>query len=355
MQSSRGPRALPVALALALPALAALRAAPLAAQTRYQVNTAGAWIRDSAGGKRLAQLAKGTLVDGGVARGTWLPVTIEGWIWGKSVGPGAQGQNDLVVISPLGENLRDRAKGQVVAQLPHGFALQRIDSGRAWIHVRRTGWVSAALMSTVGQVVSTSSTASAAAPDSGAKAATAIPPAPPPAPLDTSGVSTAVPLQHADLFGAPGGAVTGSIAAPTPLKVLAHSGEWTRVQLEAWVKTTDLASAPTGVLEGVSAAELRGDPAKYAGQVVRWRLQFVAIETADDLRPDIPDGATYLLTRGPAPERGFVYVIVPESKKASVAALTPLTDLEITATVRVGKSHFIGNPIVDLLSFEAVR
>jgi hypothetical protein len=157
------------------------------------------------------------------------------------------------------------------------------------------------------------------------------------------------------LYGAPGGAVTGAIAAPTPLKVLAHSGEWTRVQLDAWVKTTDLASTQTGVLEGVSAAELRADPAKYAGQVVRWRLQFVAIETADDLRPDIPDGSTYLLTRGPAPERGFVYVIIPESRKAAVAALAPLTDLEITATVRVGKSHFIGNPIVDLLSFEAAR
>jgi hypothetical protein len=279
-------------------------------------------------------------------------VTIEGWIWGKSVGPGEQGEYDLMVTNPAGENLRDRAKGAVEAQLPHGFALQRVDSGRAWIHVRRTGWVSASLMTSLGQV---SSTANSTPPADSAKPSAALPPAPPPAPLDTSGFSTATPRQRADLYGAPGGAVTGAIAAPTPLKVLAHSGEWTRVQLDAWVKTTDLASTQTGALEGVSAAELRADPAKYAGQVVRWRLQFVAIETADDLRPDIPDGSTYLLTRGPAPERGFVYVIIPESKKAAVAALAPLTDLEITATVRVGKSHFIGNPIVDLLSFEAAR
>jgi hypothetical protein len=281
-------------------------------------------------------------------------VTIEGWIWGKSVGPGAQGENDLVVISPAGENLRDRAKGAVEAQLPHGFALQRVDSGRAWIHVRRTGFVSASLMTPIGEV---SSTVSSAPPPDSAKpsAASSPPPASAPAPLDTLGFSTATPRQRADLYGAPGGAVTGTIAPPTPLKVLAHSGEWTRVQLDAWVKTADLASTQTGVLEGVSAAELRADPAKYAGQVVRWRLQFVAIETADDLRPDIPDGSTYLLTRGPAPERGFVYVIIPEGKKAAVAALAPLTDLEITATVRVSKSHFIGNPIVDLLSFEAAR
>jgi hypothetical protein len=350
MQSSRAQQALPVALVLAV---LAAGASPLGAQGRYQVNTAGAWIRDSAGGKRLAQLAKGTLVDGGPAQGPWLPVTLEGWIWGKSVGPGAQGENDLAVTSPAGENLRDRAKGAMVALLPHGFVLQRLDSGRAWIHVRRSGWVSAALMTSVGSVATT--VRSAAPQDSGARSSAPLPATPPPAPLDTSAFATAVPRQRADLYGAPGGAVTGAIAAPTPLKVLAHSGEWTRVELDAWVKTTDLASAPTGVLEGVSAAELRADPAKYTGQVVRWRLQFVARETADDLRPDIPDGSTYLLTRGPAPERGFVYVIVPENRKAAVAALTPLTDLEITATVRVGKSHFIGNPIVDLLSFEAVR
>src|SRR5215472_4951712 len=113
MQSSRALKALPVALALA---------APLCAQSRYQVTTAGAWIRDTAGGKRLAQLAKGTLLDAGAAQGTWLPVTLDGWIWGKSVGPGAQGVNDLVVTNAAGENLRDRARGAVVAQLPHGFA-----------------------------------------------------------------------------------------------------------------------------------------------------------------------------------------------------------------------------------------
>ncbi|HEX4562784.1 MAG TPA: hypothetical protein VH113_13205, partial [Gemmatimonadales bacterium] len=125
MQSSRALGALPVAFALSL---LGARAHSLGAQTRYQVRTAGTWIRDSAGGKRLAQLTKGTLVDGGPAQGLWLPVTIEGWIWGKSVGPGggAQGEYDLVVTNPAGENLRDRAKGAVEAQLPHGFALQRV-------------------------------------------------------------------------------------------------------------------------------------------------------------------------------------------------------------------------------------
>ena len=320
-------------------------AAPLPAQTRYQVNATGAWLHDTAGGKRLARLAKGALLTGGPAQGNWLPVTLDGWIWSKSVGPATQGENDLAVTRDAGENLRDRAQGALVAQLPRGFALARADSGTGkWTHVRRAGWVSRTAVTVVGQVASTVN-AAASGPDSAAAAS-------PPPPVDTAGFATAVPAQKAELYGSPNGSITGAVAAPTPLRVLARSGDWTRVQLEAWVKTSDLASAPPGVLEGVTAAELRADPGRYAGQTVRWRLQFVAVETADDLRPDIPDGATYLLARGPEPERGFVYVIVPDDRKAAVAALAPLTTIEVTATVRVGRSHFIGNPVVDLLSYE---
>ena len=336
-------------------------AAPLPAQTRYQVNAAGAWLRDSANGKRLARVAKGAVLSGGPAQGDWLPVTLDGFIWSKSVGPAIQDENDLAVTKDGGENLRDKAQGSVVAVLPRGFALQRADTaGGRWTHVRRAGWIARSVVTPVGQVVSTVSaapppTGGDTTPPAGGTAPGTSAATPPVPPVDSLGYSTAVPAQRADLYGSPGGSITGAVAAPTPLRVLAHSGEWTRVQLEAWVRTSDLASAPPGVLEGVSAAELRADPARYAGQVVRWRLQFVSLETADDLRPDIPDGSAYFLARGPAPERGFVYVIVPENKKASVAALAPLTDLEVTATVRVGKSHYIGNPIVDLLSFEAVR
>jgi len=37
----------------------------------------------------------------------------------------------------------------------------------------------------------------------------------------------------------------------------------------------------------VSAAELRAEPQRYAGQVLRWTLQYIAVQKADDLRPDI--------------------------------------------------------------------
>src|SRR2546428_13755529 len=81
-------------------------------------------------------------------------------------------------------------------------------------------------------------------------------------------------------------------------------------------------------------------------------LQFIALEQADELRPEIPAGGTYLLARGPLPERGFAYVLVPDAKRALVAALTPLTGIQVTARVRAGRSRYLRKPVVDLPSLE---
>ena len=86
--------------------------------------------------------------------------------------------------------------------------------------------------------------------------------------------------------------------------------------------------------------------------MLRWTLQFIAVQKGDDLRPDIPPGGTYLLTRGPLPERGFVYVIVPEGKVAAVSGLAPLATVQVTARVRAGRSRFLGNPVVELIQLE---
>jgi hypothetical protein len=339
MQSSRALRALPVVLALA---------APLAAQGRYQIKADGTWLHQTAKGKRVAQVARGVTLVSAADSGEWLAVTLDGWIWGGSVGaaPATPEGYDLAVTKAGGENLRGAPKGAIVATLTRSVALKRIEENGRWIHVQRQGWVVRSAVTPVGQVASTVSA------DTSAPAPT---PGPRPGADSTTMPTTAVSARRTDLYRAPEGPVGGALASGTPLRVLGRSGEWSRVQLEAWVKSADLAAATPGVLEGVSAAELRADPTRYVGQVVRWRVQFVALETADDLRPDIPDGLQYLLARGPAPERGFVYVIVPDAKKAAVATLAPLTDIIVTATVRTGKSRFIGNPVVDLLSFEAVQ
>jgi hypothetical protein len=161
------------------------------------------------------------------------------------------------------------------------------------------------------------------------------------------------PARQTTVYRAPEGPAAGTLAPETPLRVLSRTGEWTRVQLEGWVKSSDLQDAPPGVLVGVSAAELRADPERYAGQTLRWTLQFIATQQADDLRPDLPPGSTYLLARGPLPEHGFVYVVVPEAHRASIETLTPLAVIRVTARVRVARSRFLGNPVVDLMSLEA--
>ena len=201
----------------------------------------------------------------------------------------------------------------------------------------RTGWVQQGDVEAVAQVAS--SRAAGTDPDTS------------PASPDPSHVESA---RRTVLYRAPEGAPTGTLAPSAPLRVLGRSGDWTRVEIDGWVRSGDLQAAPAGVLVGVSAAELRAEPQRYVGQVLRWTLQFIAVQKADELRPDIPNGATYLLARGPLPERGFVYVVVPDAKRAPLDALTPLATVQVTARVRAGRTRFLGNPVLDLMSLETL-
>src|SRR5207253_54279 len=205
-----------------------------------RITTDGAWFFQEAGGKRLARLARGAQVAGGDARGDWLAVTLEGWIFATSVGPTPRAGFDLAVTRTPEENLRSAPAGALVGKLPQGFLLTKVNDGDAdhWVHVTRTGWVQQGDVEAVAQVAS-------------------------------------------------------SRAAGT-------------------------------------------DP------------------DTSPARPDIPNGATYLLARGPLPERGFVYVVVPDAKRAPLDALTPLATVQVTARVRAGRTRFLGNPVLDLMSLETL-
>src|SRR5205823_1302018 len=141
MQSSRAYHALPVVCSLALPALVT----PLASQARLRVTTDGAWFYQESGGKRLARLARGAVLAADGAPAAWLKVTLEGWIFATSVGsaPTAHPDFDLVVTRIPEENLRSAPAGALVAKLPQGFLLAKVDEGSSerWVHVTRAGWV----------------------------------------------------------------------------------------------------------------------------------------------------------------------------------------------------------------------
>ncbi|OLB66638.1 MAG: hypothetical protein AUI09_05535 [Gemmatimonadetes bacterium 13_2_20CM_2_66_5] len=298
---------------LAVVSLATPRGGGAAAQSggRYRVTADNAWFYQDVAGRRIARLARGATLSGGATRNDWIQVTLEGWIFSTSVGKSDKPEFDLLVTRAPNENLRAAPAGPLVAELAEGFGLKR------------------------------------ATPDSSGRWR-------PPRGADTARVdsSRAQPMRMTTLYRAPDGPEAGTIATETPLRVLSRNGEWTRVQFEGWVKGGDLQAAPAGVLVGVTAAELRTEPQRYVGQVLRWNLEFIAIQKADDLRPDIPSGSSYVLARGPLPERGFVYIVVPENRLPAFRALTPLVTMQVTARVRNGRSRYLGNPVVDLISLE---
>jgi hypothetical protein len=345
MQVSQIIPALLAALSLVPP-----EAADAQARTRYRVNADNAWFYQDVAGRRVARLAPGAIVTtSGATRNDWMQVTLDGWIFSTSVGRSDRPDFDLLVTRSPNENLRAAPAGPLVAELAQGFGLKRVpgDSGGRWVHVTRDGWVQRTALTPIADVVATRTVDSSDAdtPQGGLTPALR-------AGDSTVDSTRAQPMRMTTLYRAPDGPEAGTLAAEIPLRVLSRNGEWTRVQLEGWVKGGELQAAPAGVLVGVTAAELRAEPQRYAGQVVRWRLEFIAIQKADDLRPDIPSGSSYVLARGPLPERGFVYVIVPDIKLPAFRALTPLVTMQITARVRNGRSRYLGNPVVELISLE---
>lgn len=317
---------------------------PLSAQGA-RVTTSGEWFYQSAGGRRLAQLEVGATLQTGAVQGDWTGVTLEGWIIKTSLGPSATQGFDVAVNKTPAENLRATPAGTVVAHLATGFALDKVGEQDRWVHVRRSGWVKTSALSAIMNVTGAAATAPGPLPVAHVPDTTALPP------VDVARVLSA---RTTTLYRAPDGASDASVAAGAPLRVLGRTPDWTRVELEGWVKTADLQAAPPGVLVGVSAAELRAEPDQYVGQLLRWTIQVIAVRTADDLRPDIPTGSTYILARGPVPEHGFVYVVVPDAQRAAVQGLAPLATIQSTVRVRTGRSKFVGNPVVDLVSLEVM-
>jgi hypothetical protein len=152
------------------------------------------------------------------------------------------------------------------------------------------------------------------------------------------------------IFAAPQGGPYGILQPGAPTRVLRRSGEWTRVQLEGWIREADLAGGVGTSLGSVTAAEVRADPARYVGRPVDWRLELIAVQTADELRTEMRKGQLYLLTRGPLPEPGFVYVMVTPSQAEEFRALQALQELTLRVIIKAPRTRFLSTPVVELVS-----
>jgi hypothetical protein len=159
----------------------------------------------------------------------------------------------------------------------------------------------------------------------------------------------AVVRRRMNLFRAPDSSAIGTLEAGVPVRITGRADGWVRVEAQAWVRETEIRPSDVAILTGVSAAELRAAPEEYRGRLLRWNIQFIAVRTADELRPDFSPGQRYILARGPAPEYAIVYVTVPPARLAEIERLAPLASVDIVARVLNGRGAYLANPILELV------
>ncbi|MGN6393879.1 MAG: hypothetical protein ACTHM9_16750 [Gemmatimonadales bacterium] len=374
-------------------------AAPAAAQEETALVQSADLYRDP-DGVPLVSLPAGTSVETGRSRGAWHEAVVEGWIFTGSTERTRRDGFDLVVTPDDGENLRLRPNGPVVGRVREGTLLKRLGTRGNWTRVRRAGWLprAAVVPSTqrrgrgqssgpprsAGSTQPSSSSGQQPAPQQPAsqqpvsqQPASQQPPsqqpaaprpggkttgtgkgraaaAPPAAPAETA--AGGEPIQTArqtTLAAAAEGGTLGVLQGGAPARLMARAGDQVKVQVEGWIPADAVAPSENGVMVGVTAEEVRADPDRYVGQILEWRLQLIAVREADELRPEMPPGQPYLLTRGPLPEPGFVYVTIPPERLPDFRALPALQELILRVTVRAARTKFLPTPVVELASVVA--
>jgi hypothetical protein len=346
-QSSPARRLQPAARALSLLGVAAaalaVSAGPMCAQQTVTIDRDDTTVLAEPGGVRLGLLAAGTTLRATGSRDGSTQIMLDGWIWAASLRPDRRGGHTLAVDKAPSERFRASANGPILGVLVSGALLDEVERDGGWVHVRRSAWVASRALR--GAPAAPPGGVAGGAPARGARPAAAGADSVA-APADAR---LAIVRQRVGLRPAPDSAPSGTLEAETPVRIAERAGEWVRVEAEGWVRASDLRPAAGTALSNVTAAEIRSDPERYQGQLLRWTIEFIALQTADDLRPDFTAGERYILARGPAPEYAFVYVVVPPEKVAAVERLAPLSTVTVLARVRNARSTYLANPILDLV------
>lgn len=358
-QSSPALTRLPAWLALVCALSGGASPAPLAAQEQRPV--APAALLKEPGGARLARLVDtASLVVGRQRRG-WTEVVLDGWV---SSGLLERQRREGFDLGVRGDDVRLRAtpKGAELARLAQGMLLERVGARGDWTRVRRTLWVNGSAVvvrrRTAAAPAQNRPAKSAAVPDTAVAYRPMDAGAPASAPIQAkpaaTGSTAAVDadrieiVRPAPMFAAPGGRQMGTLQPGTAGRVLSRADDWVRVQTEVWIRESDLKAAGGGALLGVTAAEVRANPARYVGQTVDWRVQYVATAVADELRPEMPPGQPYVLVRGPLPEPGFVYMMVQPEDLARIRAMPALSEMTVRVMIRAARTRFLATPVVEL-------
>ncbi len=271
----------------------------------------------------------------------WVEVTLEGWVWMRSLQTTEHTQYDLRVSSPQGENLRAEPQGTILDRLNRATLLEQLGEQPGWARIRRTGWVWRASV----RIEEGGAPAGVREPSPEVSPAT-----PPP----TTDQWMRAGMEGFSVLAGPDGDTLGHLRPGAEVPILARQGSWVRVRMEGWVwlpaAAEEAEEAPEGVdLAALSPRQVIAEPAAYRGRVVEWVLQFVSLEEAENVRTDFYEGEPFLLTRTVDGDIGFVYVAIPPERIGEVQGLIPLERIRVVGRIRTGAAALTGNPLLDLL------
>jgi hypothetical protein len=324
-------------------ALACLVTASLGAQQRTRLRQETSFHTE-AGGIRLGTLNAGTSVPIVRTSGDWREITLEAWIWSASLGPANRDGFNVVVTEGEGENLRVQPNGLVLGRAIAGTHFSRVNRQGGWTRVRRRAWIGVTQVQAVQEVQRVRDTAGA--PTSAPRADTA----PAPRTRPPSDPREPVVIQRgAELHAGPGAEVLGTVPREMRAEVTERASGWVKVRAELWVRAEDLAPAPLRSQDAVTLRDLQGEPERFLGREVLWRLQYLSVQVADELRPELPSGEPYVLARGPLPEAGFVYLAVTEAQAERFRGMQPLTEFVAQGTILAPKTRYLPTPIIRLV------
>jgi hypothetical protein len=347
---------------------------PASLRAQSTVGTA-APVRAAPDGRLVATMRAGATVKTGAKKSDWTAVTIEGFLHKSVV---SAKKNTLTIKAPSGAALRASAdpSGDIVAVVEDGEKLERVSVKGEWFKARRDAWVQTrdlktepAKSSSSTRVASARTPSSSRAPEKvsappARSAAPAAGSAAPPTPPESPSVAAQAASSRADaslvlgdfaasqplvLRDAPDGKPAGSADSAARVRIVARDHGWARVELEGWVRESELVPVDSSSVSAVSAADLRSDPDHYRGTTVRWVVQAIAVEQADPLRKGLAPDEPYLLARGPGSESSLLYLALPAALVPSAKALQPLSNILVLARVRAGRSEPSGVPILDVL------
>jgi len=324
-------------------ALVAPLFAPLGAQGRI---TRDAGVRAAPDGSVIATVEAGTSWRTNGTRGGYTRATLEGWVDASRVGA----RRDSFPASIGGSGtLRLRAEpslsGRILGVFEAGAGIRVLERRGDWARVRRDGWI---LTSFIGAAEAAARTPPAPRPAAARAEPESASAAPEPQEPVRDGALRAI--RGVPLSLAPGTAAIGALDSGAVVDPIARDRGWVRVRVEAWVPESLFVPADSSYEAALTAADLRLDPERLRGRVVRWQVQVIGLQTADGLRRALSPDEPYLLAMGPSGENAMLYLAVPPALLVQARAIPPLSTVTVTARVRNGRSQPTGAPVLDLIS-----